>query len=129
MSDELFNMFLYIIAGCYVIAVALFISKKVALKGSCKVYGQVIDIIQQYRSAKYTVEIIDDGTSIYQTFNKRSNLFNSIGMHSSVTFYKIETPDGYKYKRVNAYYGYVWALLILPWVVLFSFAIDSEIYS
>ena len=121
MSDEFFNMYLYFVAICYVIAIAIWISKKVALKGSYKVSGRVVDVVPQYRSAKYTVIINEDGTKVPHTFYKRS-WFGGKGIGSTFHFYSIPTPEGYKYKLISSYYSMVWALLVMPWHAIFSAA-------
>ena len=124
MTDELFNVFLYIYAACFVMAVAILISKKAALKGSYKVSGKVVNVVPRYRSAEYTVLIDEDGTKVPHTFYKRT-WFSGYGIGATMMFYAIPTPEGYKYKLVSSYYSIVWGLLFLPWIAMIGAALES----
>jgi len=123
MNDVIFRYFLYIIGACYVIGTAILISKKAAIKNADIVLGTVVDIVPRYRSAEYTVEIVQDGVDVYHTFTNRTG-FSRFRLSSSLNFYVIVTPHEIKYKAVRSYYSIVWYLFTVPWLMLFAAALD-----
>lgn len=124
MPDTAFTMFMYSIGIFYIIGIAIWISKAAAVKKARKITGKVINVIPQYRSAEYTVEITDDHIKILHVFRKRT-WFNGYGINSTMTFYKIPTSNGYKYKEVGGYYTIVFLLFLIPWVSLIAVAFES----
>lgn len=117
MNDEIFRMFLYFVGICYVLGIAIWVSKKTAVKHATTISGPIINIEPHYRYAYYTVELSLDEEQFYQTFTRRSRM-SGLRLHSKVFVYVIPTKYGLKYKPVQSYYNIVWYLLIAPWLIL-----------
>ena len=125
MEDYMMTVFLYIFAICYVLGIAIWISKAAAKRGAIKVRGTIVDIYPRYRGADYTAKVTVDGTQLTHTFYKRT-WFGGYNLGTSLSFFVIQTSGGYKLKQVSNYYSFVYLLFAMPFLVMFAMIFETN---